>query len=239
MADRNDAFLDALGRRDLDLDLTAQEIMDLRRAMTKLSATARLAHVAADRPNDTSMDESLAKELRVAAHSRAFDVFERTRIAEILDENGALVFQEITRESVPTEDLEFLAQCGIKEPEAEITISLRRLKAGYWMMSEDGRSTARILEHSRMQILHVAEGLSQQDAQQKPAVSEGQSSKKRRKIFNGVGKILSGVVAGTGNVLMGIGAVPAAGGVAAPAVIASAAASIGIIMQGIGDLRGE
>lgn len=240
MTDGDDDLLDALGRRDLDLDLSPQEISDLRRAMKKLAATARLAHVAAERPSDTSMDATLASELRAAAHSPAFDIFERSRVTEVLDENGPLVFRELTSASVPPEDSVFLAECGIKDPKAEITISLRRLKAGYWPESDDGRRTARILEYSRMEIVRVSQELSRPDAQAAPnASAENQQPKKRRKIFNGVGKILSGVVAGTGNVLIGAGAIPASGGTAAAAVIASASVSVGVIMQGIGDLRGE
>ena len=38
--------------------------------------------------------------------------------------------------------------------------------------------------------------------------------KKPKKYFNGIGKILSGAVAGAGNVLVGTGAIPATGGAA-------------------------
>ena len=244
MPDEKDAFLEALARRDLDLNLSQTEVAELRRAMNQISSTARLVHAAADRPHDSSMDESIGRELLVAAESSAFQVFERTGVTDILDDNGRLVFQHVEISSVPPEDQEFLAQCGVKDPKAEIVISVTRLKAGYWPVGEPGQrnfGTKELVEFSRMQVLQSSKAILQPttDASSESKVPTTNEPKKRKKYFNGIGKILSGVVAGTGNVLIGTGAIPATGGAAVAGVIASAAVSVGVIMQGIGDLRGE
>jgi hypothetical protein len=246
MPKKKDDFLEAVARRDLDLSLSASEVADLRRAMSQLASTARLVHAAADRPHDSSMDESIGRELLAAAESRAFDVFERTGVAEILDDNGRLVLQEMEVSTVPPEDEAFLAQCGIKAPKAEIVISVTRLKAGYWLMGESQGGqrrleTRQIIEYSRTEVVRTSSALLQreEETEEAPRVPTTNEPKKRKKYFNGIGKILSGVVAGTGNVLIGTGAIAATGGAAVAGVIASAAVSVGVIMQGIGDLRGE
>lgn len=247
MPDKKEDFLEAIGRRDLDLSLSQSEVADLRRAMSQLSSTARLVHAAADRPHDSSMDASIGHELLAAAESPAFRVFERTGITEILDDNGDLVIRELEVSTVPPEDEGFLAQCGVKDPKAEIVISMTRLKAGYWPAVEtqpDGKrrfGTGLLIDYSRTEVIRTSKAMLQreeeaQDAHKVPTTDE---PKKRKKYFNGIGKILSGVVAGTGNVLIGTGAIPATGGAAVAGVIASAAVSVGVIMQGIGDLRGE
>ena len=62
---------------------------------------------------------------------------------------------------------------------------------------------------------------------------------KKRKILNGIGKILSGTVAGAGNLLLATGTIVAPNPATAYAVIGSSALAVGSICQGIGDLRGE
>lgn len=246
MPDSKEDFLEAVARRDLDLSLSPSEVADLRRAMNQLASTARLVHVAADRPHDSSMDESIGQELLVAAESPAFQVFERTGVTEILDENGRLVFQEMDVSTVPPEDEAFLAQCGLKDPKAEILVSVTRLKAGYWPVGETQAGqrklgTRLLIDYSRTEVIRTSRALLQREnaTEDAPGVPTTNEPKKRKKYFNGIGKILSGVVAGTGNVLIGTGAIPATGGAAVAGVIASAAVSVGVIMQGIGDLRGE
>jgi len=61
----------------------------------------------------------------------------------------------------------------------------------------------------------------------------------RRKLFNGVGKILVGVVTGAGNILLAAGTIAAPNPATVYGVIGSSALAIGGICQGIGDLRGE
>lgn len=65
------------------------------------------------------------------------------------------------------------------------------------------------------------------------------STKKKRKIFSGVGKILAGAIAGGGNALLGLGTIAAPNPATGYAVIASCGLAVGSFCQGIGDLRGE
>jgi hypothetical protein len=63
--------------------------------------------------------------------------------------------------------------------------------------------------------------------------------KKKKKICNGIGKILQGGVLGVGNILLGTGSIIAPNPAIAAGIIASSAAAVGSICQGLGDLRGE
>lgn len=248
MEEDDKKFMEAVGERDLDLELSESEIRALQSAMRKFASSARLANSIAERPDQTELYGPLANELAALSESQALEVFEKTGLANVLDEHGHIVFSELKQGDIPKEDLDFLRQCGMLHPEHEITISLTRLKYGYWLSSENKRraTTAEVMQMTRHTMRRSSKELrviADERAQQQslPASVQAQpiENKKPKKYFNGIGKILSGVVAGTGNVLIGTGAIPATGGAAAAGVIASAAVSVGIIMQGIGDLRGE
>lgn len=179
------------------------------------------------------------------SESPAFDIFERTGVDEVLDEHGAIIYSEVREEDVPPEDLQFLRDCGIRLPAEEVTNSLTRLRFGYRISSDGKRhriATGEVLHVARQTIGSAASQL-RPDRDQPQTIGSPPPhppSRKPKKYFNGIGKILSGVVADTGNVMIGAGAIPATGGGAAAAgVIASAAVSIGLVMQVIGDLRGE
>ena len=62
---------------------------------------------------------------------------------------------------------------------------------------------------------------------------------KKRKILNGIGKILGGAIAGTGNVLLLVGTIAAPNPATGYGAIASSAIAVASVMQGAGDLRGE
>jgi hypothetical protein len=231
-------FLDAIGRRDLDLDLSTDQIRELRREMKRLASAARLTHSIADRPHRTDLYPSLSAELRDVVNSPAFEILDSTGVAEALDEHGPLIFARLRPDDVPPEDADFLRKCGIKEPEAEVTIALARLRAGYWMIgSQPTRRTgvSELMASSKGKLWEAAHQLESSDGE----AESGGPQAKPKKYFTGIGKILSGVVAGTGNVLVGAGAIPASGGAVIAGVIASSSFAVGMVMQGIGDLRGE
>jgi len=246
--DFND-FLDAVGRRDLDLDLTEAEIRALLKEMKAISSTARLAHTIADRPEQVEMYAVLGRELVSVINGRAFEIYVRTGVADVLDSQRSMIFPALTEDLIPIEDLQFLIDCGIKNPKDEITIAVRKLNHGYYsanVIENRPILISDLMQISSERLVRVTEGFLQSaqtdDSASKlnsPSQNPLQPSKKPKKIFNGIGKILSGLVAGTGNVLIGAGAIPATGGAATAGVIASAAFSVGMIMQGVGDLRGE
>jgi len=66
-----------------------------------------------------------------------------------------------------------------------------------------------------------------------------QEQKKKRKIFNGNGKLLGGSAAGIGNVLLLTGSIIAPNPATIYAAIASGGIAVSTLFGGIGDLRGE
>jgi len=64
-------------------------------------------------------------------------------------------------------------------------------------------------------------------------------AKNKRKLFNGIGKLLGGTVMGIGNALVAAGSIVAPNPATGAIAIASGATAIASILAGIGDLRGE
>lgn len=90
-----------------------------------------------------------------------------------------------------------------------------------------------LAERANSALRHAAEEVTEMAVgdRDKPA-------RKKRKLFNGIGKILAGAIVGGGNILV------ATATIAAPnpllfGLIGSSAVAVGGILQGIGDLRGE
>jgi hypothetical protein len=168
-------------------------------------------------------------------------LFDKSGVTEALDSNLEVIRPILTPEHLPPEDVELLRQCGLREPDAEIIVALAHFRQP-WVFAEGGlqpqRSATEVLQLADDSIRKIATQIQADQGLVKSEMSAKPPAKKR-KIFNGIGKILSGVVGGTGNVLIGTGAIPVSGGASVAAVVASAAVSVGIIMQGIGDLRGE
>ena len=64
-------------------------------------------------------------------------------------------------------------------------------------------------------------------------------TKKKRKIFNGIGELLGGSAAGIGNILLLTGSIVAPNPATLYAAIASGGIAVSTLFAGIGDLRGE
>jgi hypothetical protein len=140
---------------------------------------------------------------------------------------------------VPAEDLDMLRRCGVDDPEAEIEIITQfcRTEAYQFWWSRHSRRPSTVLEQAP-EALRRAASLLRSAREPSPPVREVAPPKKR-KIFNGIGKILSGAVAGAGNVLLAGGTIVAPNPATGYGAIASSAIAVGSIFQGIGDLRGE
>ena len=85
-------------------------------------------------------------------------------------------------------------------------------------------------------VEHAVETLREAASQLQPA---GPPPAKKRKLFNGIGKILAGAVMGAGNTLLACGPFVAPNPATAYTALGSAALAVGSMSQGIGDIRGE
>jgi len=161
---------------------------------------------------------------------------ERSGILDALDEVPGATFGEMRASVVPPEDLDLMQRCGIDDAQAEIEIVAvfcRTEAFDWWPPRRRG------LESTQMwgapDALRRAAGWLRSDRGRLPPAQQ-EAQPKKRKVFNGIGKILSGAVAGAGKVLLVAGTMPLHPSYGA---IASSAIAVGSIFQGIGDLRGE
>jgi hypothetical protein len=189
--------------------------------LNRLSQIVRLLKAAQSRPEDTQSTALLREELQTRPLDPVRSLMSQAGLLDAVDDAPAVFFREFRRSAVPPEDYEILKRAGITDDEIEIMLVLAE---------EEARMCAHPEFRSEKLLQDASDALSQSDLLTNP-------SKKKRKIFNGIGKILGGAVAGVGNTMIAAGAivVPAAGA----AAIASAGLAITSICGGIGDLRGE
>jgi len=137
---------------------------------------------------------------------------ERAGVIDALEEGADLIFENLRRAAIPVEDVGLLRDAGIRDPEAEITILI------HYTQRHVGRHNTRpgeVLSSANDHLHRAAASLSESSDVETPRLV-------KRKIFNGIGKILAGTVTGLGNTLLGLGTVVAPNPATAYGVIASA-----------------
>lgn len=138
------------------------------------------------------------------------------------------MFAELRRAAIPEDDIRFLLEAGYTEAETEILVAVAIHEA---RAHEFGGDISRQLDHAAEVFNASLEKLER--------TNEEPSEPKKRKTFNGIGKVLGGSITGLGNALMAAGTILAPNPATAAGSIASAAVAITAIFSGIGDLRGE
>jgi hypothetical protein len=235
------AFLDALARKYLRLHrIHRHHLMEddhLRYELERAASLGRLVHVAEDRPEDARILSALGQGLRETYLSGVVDALDESGVLRAIEEDRETIFANLRRSVIPDEDLALLRQSGILDPDAEITLLIHYARQHLGRPSYDAHPSDAVKEVPTL-VQEAGQRLEQYAGPPKAAAPEKQPEKKR-KIFNGVGKILSGAVTGIGNLLLGAGGIVAPNPATAYAVIGSSALAVSAICQGVGDLRGE
>lgn len=198
----------------------------------RLSSTARLVKTASDRADNQELADIVAKELRNTYVGSIVQSMEQSGVLDALDEAPDVTFPNFRRSAIPDEDVELLSHAGVEDPEAFMTIVI------HYSRKHVGNSNSRpsaVVQRAHEGLRHAADMLSPGEA----APPDEMPPKKKRKIFNGVGKILAGAVTGAGNLLLFTGTIAAPNPATAYAVIGSSALAVGSMCQGLGDLYGE
>ena len=210
-------------------------VLSLKWQIERLTSQARLIHALEGRHEETAwyppLRNALGNRLLVPVEWVA-DIMHQAGITAALDEHGEIIFSSLSREFIPNEDIALLQSAGLYDAEAEVTIIIHHLRQ---TARSRGILASTVLSEAPARLNDAIETLPMvvSDAGTK------ETEKKPRKYFTGIGRILSGAIAGAGNLMIGIGTIPASGGATAGAVIASSALAVGLMSQGIGDLRGE
>ncbi len=231
------AFLKALAVKHLSKDILHpgpfifEHTHTLRRDLETVSRLARLFKVVVDRPEDSSLVDKFFHEL--AAERSPVDLtvsaLRVSNLAEALDDAGEVVLGELRRMSIPDDDVIFLRQAGFTDDEVEVFLSVVIAEAHRLAVSAD----------TKVQTRHLPEEFKGLVSKFPEPKELAQSTKTKRKLFNGIGKILGGSVAGIGNALMATGTIMLPNPATAYGAIASAGIAVSGIFSGIGDLRGE
>jgi len=223
-------------RRNAD----GKDIERLRSQVESIAWTARLNDLvkdglSKDGPNNIDLVRVLEKQLRDAPIHDVHEAMYRIGMLDALDDSKGVVFANLRRSAIPEEDVELLRSAGAENPELVIGLAI---DYGQRRIANADRRPSHIPSDAEKELGNAVKELSNSVDRLKDEVRQGKAPKKR-KLFNGIGKILSGTVAGGGNVLLALGTLAAPNPATGYAAIGSGALAIGLMGQGIGDLRGE
>ena len=231
------ALLNALAQKYLRPAVLADPELgsaQLTRIADRLAALCRLTRAVADYSEDTVLIRALAEKLREVDSdlNTVFTAMEQTGVLDALEDANHVIFLELRRSAIPDEDVYILRRAGFEDPEGEITLIITRANHYYHYNAPISELPAecRKLKNATDRLQNVGKANVEMDVA---------PSKPKRKLFNGIGKILAGTVTTAGNLLLLTGSVVAPNPATAYGVIASSALAIASIGQGIGDLRGE
>ena len=220
--------------------------------MNEIAVLVSLSKAAAhDREEGAALADMLAQRLQ---HTRPVQAAESAMravgILDAIDEAHTVVFREFRRSMVPDDELHILRTMGFTDPEIHILLTLAveetHALAKSWPVqvvrpvavggaSIQTATAPDVPADGAGAALHEAAAAVARAADR----ATGQAPEKRRKLCNGIGKVLAGAAMGIGNALVAAGAVVAPNPAIGATVIASGATAIGTIMAGVGDLRGE
>jgi hypothetical protein len=205
----------------------------LNNEIERLSSTARFVTAVSDRSRNSAVVKALADELRSRNVDSIIGAMQHTGVLDALDEAPDITFANLRRSVIPAEDVRLLSHAGVEDPEAEITRTI------HYSRKRLGSPDARPSEAVRLAQEELNRAADRVDIIASDSNLPDQPEKKRRKIFNGIGKILQGTITGAGNLLLLTGSVVAPNPATAYLALGSSAFAVGTICQGIGDLRGE
>jgi hypothetical protein len=213
----------------------SKDIENLQNSMRNMTRVSRRVQDAREEQFHEKFLEELAHELRQTPLSDGFAAMDRIGVLEALDDATDAVFSNLRRSAIPDEDVQFLYRAGFADPELEITILIEYANR---RISSSRESLARELRQIR-DIHRVAADRMDRELHEIGKEPEREQQPKKRKILNGIGKILGGAIAGTGNVLLALGTIAAPNPATGAAAIASGGVAVTGVLSGLGDLRGE
>jgi hypothetical protein len=243
-------FLVALSRKHLRMDQLAAHSGGLRVDVGQLMDTSRLLHAVRERVMEDAhfwgsggnVYETLGAEISQRSPGNADRLMYGLRavgVMDALDDSVDLVLNNLRMSAVPSEDLDMLRRAGVEDPEAEVTILIH--KARTLSFPSEARTLSFPSEESPSEALERAPrrlGEIGEEMQQETLPPEDRQPK-RRKILNGVGKLLGGLIVLGGNTLLVKGTIWAPNPATGSAAIASAGVGVTSVLTGLGDLRGE
>jgi hypothetical protein len=225
------SFIKALARIHLGHFRVARERADdTRRAFDRVSATVRLWKLARELDAEGALLNQLLEQLEVSPVADVRRIMDGAGLLDALDEAPSLVFGQFRRSAIPPEDMEILRQAGFSDDEIEVLLAVAVDQAH--ALAGLGLPPSSVVADAEEALRHAIKTLSSLSMAVEP-------QKKKRKLFNGIGKLLGGSAAGIGNILLLTGSIVAPNPASLYAAIASGGIAVSTFFAGIGDLRGE
>src|SRR5262249_35276052 len=155
---------------------------------------------------------------------------EDTGVLAALDELPEVTFGELRRSAIPEEDVDLLFRSGVNNPEEEIKLVIQYARYRISRFHAHEPYPSKYASDAQPNLNRAADRVEKID-DVPPA--------KKRKLFNGIGRLLGGAITAGGNLLLLTGIFVAPNPATAYLALGSSALGITSIAQGIGDLRGE
>ncbi len=226
-------FLEALAAEYVGLNRSKMLLRKsgyFRESMDELLSLARFVKVAEERANTKNVVlKALGSELRTVSWHTVSNILEDTGINEALDAYSDTLLANFRVSVVPKEDLDILRLAGIGNPEAVMRI-----------VEVQARNLSKLAATNDFQLSSAvaSAGGELHKVGKKLEATASNEEKKPRKWFKGLGRVLAGGAGVLGNVLLGVGAIPAATPVGAAAVLGSCTGAIVLIGDGLEAIRG-
>jgi hypothetical protein len=221
------SLLKALAGKHLKLPTELYHPAYLGKVLQRISSAVRLTKVAEEPGADHLLIDSLFGSPSPSPVQEAGRLMEEIGLLDALDDAPSLVFGQFRRSAIPTEDIELLRRVGFSDDEVEVLLAVAVERAH--MLARGSMLPSDV----------VAEAANALGGAQRISAMPIPEKKKKRKILNGIGKLLGGAAAGVGNVLLATGTLVAPNPATGYAVVASGGLAVSTFFAELGDLRGE
>lgn len=222
-------FLTALTGKHLRLDTLNKAAERLTYDIEHLSSVARFTRLMTERTENEMLAKALADELRNSYVDNVVAAMDHTGVLAALDEAPDITFGNLRRSAIPEEDARLLGRAGVDDPEAEISLVIHYSRT---RLASQNAKPSETVRQAPAELKRAAERIGTASQNREPSAT-------KKKIFSGVGRLLTGVITAAGNLLLVTGTVIAPNPATAYTVLGSSALAAGSILSGIGDLRGE
>jgi hypothetical protein len=224
------SFLEALGRIHLRrLRVSLEEAESIRCAFGRVAGLVRLWRRATEADANGPLLHQLLEELGQSLQDLE-RIMDKVGMLDALDDTPSILFGQFRKSAIPPEEKEILRSVGFTDDEVEIFLAVAVDRAH--VLASSHHSPRSVIEHAEKTLrgkkqLGLTESSSKID------------SRKKRKPWSAIGKLLGGSAAGIGNALALTGTIIAPNPATLYATIASGGIAVTALFAGIGELLGE
>lgn len=167
----------------------------------------------------------------------------RTGIADVIQDYFGEIVEGMNADHFPEADIEILRQSGSSDPQREIIAMNHLIKSRKEVLIRESREVrfSRSLEQVTERVERIEILLSEEPQESNQAKAANQQPTVKRETFKGLGSIAQGALMTITDISLAAGwwSVPLPPETTSVGAVVSVASGIGMILTGIGELRGE